>query len=175
MRAALALTVCLSAMLAAYPAHAQSGASTRLSADISTPASIAVVDNLSFTISPQSLAAGLTITNSAAGGVNANILLGGAAGTAISVSVPATFDVINSASGQTLTVRTINAVPNIASPGVTSVTGLAAGGLFSGPVQVTGAIDNGMLSFSVGGAVTLANNLAPGDYHGVLTVIAQFN
>ena len=176
MRAALALAVCFSAMIAAFPAMAQRSATVGLSADISAPASIEVLSNLSFTISLQSLTTGLTVTSSAANGINASIQLGGAAGTAVSVAVPATFDVVNTDGGQVITVRTVNAVPTVAAAaGVTPVNGITTGGLFNGPVQVTGAITDGLLSFSVGGAVTVANNLAPGEYHGVLTVIAQYN
>lgn len=176
MRAALALAVCFSAMVMAHSASAQATSPIQMSADISAPASIAVVDNLNFNISPQSLASGLTITSTAANGVNANILLGGAAGTAVSVSVPASFDVVNTAGGQIITVRTVGAIPGVnAGGGISPVTGFATGGLFGGGVQVVGALDNGMLSFSIGGAVTVANNLAPGEYHGVLTVIAQYN
>jgi hypothetical protein len=176
MRAAIALAVYLSATAMAASATAQVTSSIQMSADISAPASIALVDNLNFNISPQSLASGLTFISSAANGVNANVLLGGAAGTAVSVSVPASFDVVNTASGQIITVRTIGSFPGAnTAGGATQITGFATGGLFSGPVQVLGALDNGMLSFSVGGAVTLANNLAPGQYHGVLTVIAQYN
>jgi hypothetical protein len=91
------------------------------------------------------------------------------------VSVPVAVDVVNTANGQTITVRTVGAVPNLGGAGVTAITGVATGGLFNTPVQVVGAFDNGQLSFSVGGAVTVANNLAPGEYHGVLTVIAQYN
>jgi hypothetical protein len=176
MRAALALAVCFSAALMAGSASAQASSTAQMSADISAPASITVVDNLNFNLSPQSLSSGLTITSSAANGVNANVLLGGAAGTAVSVSVPASFEVVNNAGGQTITVRTVGTVPLVnTAAGVTPVNGIATGSLFSGPVQVVGALDNGMLSFSIGGAVTVANNLAPGEYHGVLTVIAQYN
>ena len=48
-----------------------------------------------------------------------------------------------------------------------------------GPIHidygVIGTFDKGILSFSVGGQVTMANNLVPGEYQGVLTVIAQYN
>jgi hypothetical protein len=47
--------------------------------------------------------------------------------------------------------------------------------MFSGPVAVVGTLNGGVLSFSVGGAVTAGNNLVPGNYKGVLTVIASYN
>lgn len=170
--------------------HAQSTVSGQVSASISEPASIAVLSNLNFSISPQTLSAGITIRSGAVGGVNASVRIGGAAGTAVSVGVPATFDVVNTESGQTITVRTVTPVSSLTgTTGVTPLAGTTSGintggvgtvggdasAMFGGPVQVTGAIDNGMLSFSVGGAVTAVTPLAPGQYHGVVTVIAQFN
>jgi hypothetical protein len=193
MRAAFAFGVSFSAMLAAHPAFAQASATAEVSADISTPASISVVNNLNFSVSPQALGSGLTITSSAANGVNARILLGGALGSAVSVSVPTSIDAINAAGGQVVTVRTVNTATNVggggatpgaspgASPGVsagiagTEGAGVSTGGLFAGPVQVVGVLGSDMMSFNVGGAVTNANALVPGEYHGVLTVIAQYN
>jgi hypothetical protein len=52
---------------------------------------------------------------------------------------------------------------------------VANGGIFNNPVTVVGTLDSGVLSFSVGGQITVANTLAPGQYQGVLTVIAQCN
>ncbi|MDB5458756.1 MAG: hypothetical protein JWO72_497 [Caulobacteraceae bacterium] len=185
MRAAIAFGVCISAMLATHPAFAQATSTTEVSADISAPASISVVDNLNFNFSPQALGSGLTITSSAANGVNARILVGGALGSAVSVSVPTSIDVVNASGGQVVTVRTVssatggggNTAPAASSAGIAGTDGAGAptGGMFNAPVQVVGVLDNDMMSFSVGGAVTNANNLVPGEYHGVLTVIAQYN
>lgn len=152
---------------------AQATSTTAGSISISDPAAISVTQNLSFTVLP-SVNTGLTVTSSALNGVNANVVLTGAQTT--SVSVPATFDVTRVGGTETVTVRTVGQVSNLVTPnGATQVVGVANGGVFSSPVNVVGTIDSGVLSFSVGGQVTLANNLVPGEYQGVLTVIAQYN
>jgi hypothetical protein len=164
----------------AGPAHAQlsAEASTDAALQVTAPVSIGVSQNLSFNALQQTVGTGLTITTSAANGLNANITLGGAGGSAVSLSVPASFSVTRDGGLETITVRTVGPVTNVAAvPGVgpTQVTGVVAGGIFSAPVTVSGTLDSGVLSFSVGGVVTVANNLTPGEYHGVLTVIAQYN
>jgi hypothetical protein len=166
----------LAALWTASPADAQTTATapTSGSTSIGAPASITVTQNLSFTVLPQSVNTGLTITSSAAGGVNANVVVTG--GQAASVSVPATIDVTRVGGAETVTVRTVGPVTNVvAANGPTQVTGIVSGGIFTAPVTIVGTIDSGVLSFSVGGQITVANNLVPGQYQGVLTVIAQFN
>jgi hypothetical protein len=158
-------------------AHAQGSASSTadVSLEVTQPVSIGLSQNLFFN-TLQTVGTGLTITTSAANGLNANILVGGAAGQAVSLSVPASFSVTRDGGVDTITVRTVGAVTNVTGVGgATQVTGVVAGGVFSAPVTVSGTLDSGVLSFSVGGIVTVANNLAPGEYHGVLTVIAQYN
>jgi hypothetical protein len=162
----------------AGPAQAQSSASsaTDTALTVTAPVSIGVSQNLTFNTLQQTFGAGLTITTSAANGLNANIVLGGSAGSAVSLSVPASFSVTRDGGLETITVRTVGPVTNVTSAaGPTQVTGVVTGGVFSAPVTVTGTLDSGALSFSVGGVVTVANNLAPGEYHGVLTVVAQYN
>jgi hypothetical protein len=162
----------------ASSAHAQGSvsASADVSLEVTQPVSIGLAQNLTFNTLQQTVGSGLTITTSAANGLNANIVLGGAAGQAVSLSVPASFTVIRDGGVETITVRTVGAVTNVTgADGGAQVTGVVAGGVFSSPVTVTGTLDSGVLSFSVGGIVTVANNLAPGEYHGVLTVIAQYN
>ena len=173
---ASSLIVGLAVMTVAAGARAQDTAtsSTNGSTSISAPAAISVTQNLSFTILPQSVNTGLTITSSAANGVNANVVLTG--GQTASVSVPATFDVTRVGGVETITVRTVGSATSVTSlNGATQITGVANGGFFNNPVTVVGSLDGGVLSFSVGGAVTVANNLVPGEYQGVLTVVAQYN
>jgi hypothetical protein len=159
-------------------AHAQdsTSATADVSLQVTQPVSIGLAQNLTFNTLQQTFGSGLTITTSAANGLNANILVGGAAGQAVSLSVPASFSVIRDGGVETITVRTVGGVTNVAGAGAAGqVTGVVTGGVFSSPVTVSGTLDSGVLSFSVGGIVTVANNLAPGEYHGVLTVIAQYN
>ena len=161
------------ALAQGQPSGAQATSSTTGSISISDPAAIAVTQNLSFTVLPQSVNTGLTVTSSALNGVNANVVLTG--GQTASVSVPATFEVTRVGGTETVTVRTVGPVTNVVTNGATQVVGVANGSVFSNPVAVVGTVDSGVLSFSVGGQVTLANNLVPGEYQGVLTVIAQYN
>lgn len=175
-RLASSLIGSLALALGAGAAHAQNTATatTTGSTSISAPAAITVTQNLSFSVLPQSVSTGLTISSSAVNGVNANVVLTG--GQTASVSVPATFDVTRTGGTETITVRTVGPVTNVAAAnGAAQVSGVANGGIFSSPVTVVGTLDSGVLSFSVGGQVTLANNLVPGQYQGVLTVIAQYN
>ncbi len=72
--------------------------------------------------------------------------------------------------------RTVGVVSDVLSAnGPTQVAGVANGAIFNNPVTVVGTLDSGVLSFTVGGQVTVADNLVPGQYQGVLTVIAQYN
>lgn len=178
-RLVTALIGCAGLALAGGTARAQANptaatARTTGSTSISAPGSISVIQNLSFTVLPQAVNTGMTITSSAANGQNANVVVSG--GQTTSISVPATFDVTNLNGGQTITVHTVGAVSNLITvDGATQVAGVANGGIFNNPVTVVGTLDSGVLSFTVGGEITAANNLAPGEYQGVLTVIAQYN
>ena len=164
----------LGPMAAGARAQATASGATTGSTSISAPAAISVTQSLSFNIQPQSLNTGLTITSNLSNGVNANVVLTG--GQTASVSVPATFDVTRVGGDETITVRTVGAASSVTSlSGATQVAGVVNGGLFNNPVTVVGNLDNGVLSFSIGGAVTVANTLVPGEYQGVLTVIAQYN
>jgi hypothetical protein len=175
-RLRLATLLIAAATLAGGSARAQDKATTSTTGttSVSDPAAISVTQNLTFIVPTQTLSTGLTVTSSALNGVNANVVLTG--NQATSVSVPATFDVTRVGGTETVTVRTVGPVTNVLSNnGAAQVVGVANGGVFTSPVTVVGTIDSGVLSFSVGGQVTLASNLAPGEYQGVLTVIAQYN
>ena len=175
LRIGLAALLLAGAVLWATGAEAQSTATTGVggSTSIGAPASIAVTRNLSFTILPQALNTGLSITSSLNNGVNANVVLTG--GQTASVSVPATFEVIRNDGGESIIVRTVGTVSHISGVnGSVQVLGLF-NGLFNDPVTVVGAIDDGQLSFNVGAEVTVTADLVPGLYQGVLTVIAQYN
>ncbi len=156
------------------PARAQTSAesTTTGSTSISAPAALTVIQNLTFSITPSALNSGLTITAAAANGLNANFGLTG--GQMASISIPATFDVTRVGGTETITVRTVGATTVLGGPGA-QVTGLVTGSPFNAPVSVVGDFDGSALSFSVGGEVTVGNDLAPGQYQGVLTVIAQYN
>jgi hypothetical protein len=172
----LAILLIAAAVLAGTSARAQDKASvnTTGTTSVSDPAAISVTQNLTFVIPTQALSTGLTVTSSAVNGVAANVVLTGNQTT--SVAVPATFNVTRVGGAETITVRTVGPVTNVVSVnGPAQVVGVANGGVFTNPVTIVGTIDSGVLSFSVGGQVTLANNLAPGEYQGVLTVIAQYN
>ena len=132
-----------------------------------------MTQNLSFTVLPGLLTtSGLTITSSALNGVNTNVQLTGEQET--SVSIPTSFEVRRLGGDETITVRTVGPVTSmIGFAG--QLAGLADGGIFSRPAAVKGTLEAGVLSFKVGGQVTLADDLVPGQYQGVLTVIAQYN
>jgi hypothetical protein len=168
------LGLLLATMTLAETARAQDRAdqTTTGSTSISVPAALTVTQNLTFSVTPSALTSGLTITSATASGLNANFTLTG--GQTASISVPATFDVIRVGGNESITVRAIAPAGAITAGG-SEVAGVADGSFFTGPVSVVGNVDAGMLSFSVGGAVTVANSLAPGQYQGVLKVIAQYN
>ena len=141
------------------------------STSISTPASLTVSQNLAFSIVPSTLTTGLTITSASVNGLNANFSLAGAQAT--SISVPSAFDGTRVGGTESVTVRTLAPIGDVT--GGSQVSGVANGSLFNQPVTVVGALDSTQMSFSVGGAVTASNTLKPGEYHGVLTVVAQYN
>ena len=176
MRAVWSMAIAATLAGAAWPACAQTSALTGASAEITAPASISASQNLVFTLTTAAGLSGVTSSGLAAG-----FVLTGAPGDTVSVSAPASFNVTSNNGGAILTVRTSPSVGDFlggrggAAAGGTDVTGVLSGGLFNSRVQVVGRLDRGQLSFSIGGAVTVANALTPGDYHGVLTVIAQYN
>ena len=173
MRAVWSMAIAATLAGAAWPACAQTSALTGASAEITAPASISASQNLVFTLTTAAGLSGVTSSGLAAG-----FVLTGAPGDTVSVSAPASFNVTSNNGGAILTVRTSPSVGDFlggAAAGGTDVTGVLSGGLFNSRVQVVGRLDGGQLSFSIGGAMTVANALTPGDYHGVLTVIAQYN
>jgi hypothetical protein len=173
-RLAISLIV-LAAAVAAADARAQNAATvtTTGTTSISAPGSISVTQNLSFTVLPRLLAtSGLTITSSALNGVNTYVQLTGDQET--SVSIPDTFEVRRVGGDETITVRTVGP-PTRMTGFAGQLAGLADGGIFSKPAAVAGTFEGGALSFTVGGQVTLADDLVPGQYQGVLTVVAQYN
>ena len=89
----------------ADPRTAQTQATTSASA----PATISVTQDLNFGAAATSINAGLTapIITSAVNGVNANVVVSGLRGDALSVSVPASFDVVRTGGTETLTVHTV--------------------------------------------------------------------
>ena len=186
MRAALCMAMVATLASAAWSAQAQISASaeTQASAVIADPASITTTQNLVFTVSTVTNGAGIAAAVSGvnANGVPASFTLTGAPGTAVSVSAPAAFNVTRDTGGAVLTIRTQAVLGNVLGVGTndtpadgTVVTGTLSGGLFNSPIQVVGLLDKGQLSFNIAGAVTAENALIPGNYSGVLKVIAQYN
>jgi hypothetical protein len=159
----------------ASTARAQTTVTVPITSQVQEPASISVVQNLAFAITPQGLSTGLVITSSAVGGLNANIILANAANNAVSLSVPASISVSRIGGVESITVRTVGTVTDMVNNTPVQITGVASGGFLNTPVSVVGNLDGGVLSFSIGGAVTVADTLVPGNYQGVLTVIAQYN
>jgi hypothetical protein len=185
MGAALAVTISVAAMAGPWAARAQVAdtSQTVASAEITDPVSITVTQNLTFTIQTTAvktiLNTGLTILpatfiSGAGNGANAQVVVFDA-GNALSVAVPASIDVTRDGGVETISVRTVASTGSLLGADSGPVTGVLSGGAFTGPVTVTGVLDDGILSFSVGGAVTLADSLVPGNYQGVLTVVAQYN
>jgi hypothetical protein len=161
------------ALSAAAPAFAQATASTQSTAEIVDPAGVFVSRDLIFTVNAGGAISGVNMN-----GMAARFVLSGLAGDTVSVSAPAAFNVARAGDGAVLTVRTSAAIGDFlgdAGNDDVVLNGQLSGGLFNTPVQVVGRLDQGQLSFSIAGQVMAANALTPGDYHGVLTVIAQYN
>ena len=174
-----ALVVTLVTFPAATWAQNAAASTTTASAEVLEPSAIAVTRDLTFTI----LAGALnTIRNSVdaqasfaeAGASNASVLVAGG-GKAFSIAMPASIDVVRSGGVESITVRTVGPVGSVFGADGRTVSGLLSGGVFGTPVAVTGELSGGILTFSVGGLVTVSNDLVPGNYHGVLTVVAQYN
>jgi hypothetical protein len=177
MRALLVLAVTAATMgaSAALAGPASVTTQTQASTTITLPATISVTQDLNFGASINTSLTSPVITSSISG-VNANVVLAGSRGDELSVSVPASFDVVRTGGTETLTVRTVGPSGVVAGQeGFGPNNGLNTNGTFTSAAIVTGTLDTGLLSFSVGGTVTMANNVVPGNYHGVLTVVAQYN
>ena len=165
MGVALAVAISTAAMPGSWAVRAQTAATsqTAASAQIMDPVTINVTQNMTFTILASAVEAILdtgvliwpaTVVSYADNGANAQVVASGG-GNALSVAAPASIDVTRTGSGPVTCVR--------------------SGGIFTCPVTITGTLNGAVLSFSAGGAVALADSLVPGNYHGVLTVVAQYN
>jgi len=145
------------ALAFASAAAAQSSASAGASAEISEPAGIQATGEVIFQdiqITPQ-VAPPPVVPSS--GSTNVTVL--GAGGDAVSLAVPQTFSVVSPESGQSVTVVTTAQGQTAAISGLQSL--LSAGGT---------------LSVDVGGAIQIrADQLQPGEYRGLLVVVAQYN
>ena len=151
---------------------------TMSSAEVVESTSIAATQDLTFTIMA-STASGLrnigsALSSIAGTGVSSNVVVA-AGGKTMSLAVPASIDVVRSGGVDIVTVRTIGLPSSVVGADNAPISGVLSGGVFSAPVNVTGELGSGTLTFSIGGQVVLANNLVPGNYHGVLTVIALYN
>lgn len=88
-----------------------------------------------------------------------NVTITGPGGDAVSLAVPQTFKVISTATGETVTVVTTTSGDYAAITGLQSL--LSSGG---------------QLSIDVGGAIhIITDELRPGDYEGLLVLVAQYN
>jgi hypothetical protein len=178
--------VMAAATVAALTGCAQALASVSASASApvgvtidSTPASIVVVSPLTFpsvvttavvptsSISTPSVTQGVSATSvvsSAASSVsNATLTIYGQSGQAVSMGVPATFQVTRTGGTEALTVTT----------NTNSQYGIAGNGVVLG-----GSVMNAdTMSVNVGGSIDVASadNLAPGPYEGLLVVVVQYN
>jgi hypothetical protein len=142
----------------------------------SAPAGIGIVSPIvvpsvaTTAVVPTSLVTtGTGLTGSPSGGLgasvasNATLTIYGQSGQAVSMAVPATFQVTRSGGTETLTVKT----------NTNSEYGLAGNGVVLG-----GSVMNAdTMSVNVGGAVTLASadQAVPGPYEGLLVVVVQYN
>ena len=137
-------------------------AESAASVDIIDAASLSLAQTLTFTITDRSIntARNLAVVSGPEG---------------LYLSAPVSINVSRSDGGAKVTVRTVGTVTSLIGGQNSPILGVLSGAMFSQPVTVTGALDDGILSFSVGGKVTIADKLAPGNYHGVLTVVAEYN
>jgi len=89
---------------------------------------------------------------------NSQITVLGQGGDAVSLAVPGAVDLTNGDDGQTLTVVT------------------NADGTYAVPIMQGTLSSQGVLSVNVGGTLQVAaDKLQPGEYRGVLVVVAQYN
>jgi len=164
--------------LSSASAQVANTSTTQSSAEVVEATSIAATQDLTFTILASTASdlrnIGSALSSIAGSGVNSNIVVA-AGGKTLSLAVPASIDVVRSGGVETVTVRTIGLPSSVVGADNAAISGVLSGGVFSAPVTVTGALGSGTLTFSIGGRVVLANTLVPGNYHGVLTVIAEYN
>ena len=166
----LALAAYPASMIVSSTAWGQVGSTsvTAVTTEITEPASISVLQDLTFTVVKNNV-------NTILSGASAGIVVNSPNASAMSLSVPATVNVVRVGSADTISIQTIGSVSGIVGAPTGPVSGVLSGGPFSGPVAVSGNLDGGVLSFSVGGLITLSNNAVAGNYQGVLTVVAQYD
>ena len=159
-------------------AQVDNTSTTQSSVEVVEVTSIAATQDLTFTILASTANdlrnIGSALSSIAGSGGTSNIVVA-AGGNALSLAIPASIDVVRSGGVETVTVRTIGLPSSVVGADNSTISGILSGGVFGAPVTVTGALGSGALNFSIGGRVVLANALAPGNYHGVLTVIATYN
>jgi len=153
----LACGVMALACAAAAPARAE-GASTDAGAstDVSERGGIQTTGQVIF----QDIAVvpNVTIAPSIDSTSNSQITVLGQGGDAVSLAVPGAIDMTNGDDGQTLTVVT------------------NADGTYAVPIMQGTLSSQGVLSVNVGGTLQVAaDQLQPGEYRGVLVVVAQYN
>ena len=154
----LSLLTC-AAVAAAAPAFAEGSANeapTTASAAISERAGIQTTGQVIF----QDIAVvpNVTIAPSIDSTSNSQITVLGSGGDAVSLAVPEAIDMTNTNGEQTLTVVT------------------NADGSYAVPIMQGTLSSDGMLSVDVGGTLQVAaEKLQPGEYRGVLVVVAQYN
>ena len=159
-------------------AQVDNTSTTQSSVEVVEATSIAATQDLTFTILASTANdlrnIGSALSAIVGTGGTSNIVVA-AGGNALSLAIPASIDVVRSGGVETVTVRTIGLPSSVVGADNSTISGILSGGVFGAPVTVTGALGSGALNFSIGGRVVLANALAPGNYHGVLTVIAEYN
>ncbi|HEV2531481.1 DUF4402 domain-containing protein [Phenylobacterium sp.] len=145
---------------------APAGISVLTPLSLPTVATTAIVPATSISAgTPVSLGSSSSAATSVGSSVasNATLTIYGQSGEAVSMAVPATFQVMRSGGTETLTVKT----------NTNSQYGLAGNGVVLG-----GSVMNAdTMSVNVGGTVTLASNdqAVPGPYEGLLVVVVQYN
>jgi len=154
---ALARGVLALACLAAAPARAQ-GASTGAGASTGVTQRGGIQTTGQVIFQDIAVVPNVTIAPSIDSTSNSQITVLGQGGDAVSLAVPEAIDMTNSGGEQTLTV-------------VTNADGSYAVPLLQGTLS-----SQGVLSVNVGGTLQVAaDQLAPGQYRGVLVVVAQYN
>ena len=144
---------------AAAPAFAEGAANeapTTASAEISERAGIQTTGEVIF--HDISVMPNVTIAPSIDSTSNSQITVLGSGGDAVSLAVPEAIDMTKSDGEQTLTVVT------------------NADGSYAVPILQGTLSSDGVLSVDVGGTLQVAaDKLQPGEYRGVLVVVAQYN
>gem|GEM_PF-5634103 len=164
--------------LSSVSAQVDNTSTTQSSAEVVEGTSIAATRDLTFTILASSASdlrnIGSALSSIGGISVSSNIFVA-AGGKTMSLAIPASIDVVRSGGVETVTVRTIGLPSSVVGADNAAISGVLSGGVFSAPVNLTGVLGSGTLTFSIGGQVVLADTLVPGNYHGVLTVIALYN